>query len=86
MPVLLLVGEHEIFYNPQATLVRARRLLPNLEAEMLLHVGHALPMEQPGIVDARILQFLGQGREPESAAGSAQPRVAVTRLPIGQEA
>lgn len=57
-PTLLLVGEHEIFYQPQAALERARRLLPHLEAELLPHAGHALSMEQPRIVNGRMLRFL----------------------------
>jgi pimeloyl-ACP methyl ester carboxylesterase len=57
-PTLLLVGEHEIFYQPQAALECAQRLLPHLEAEMLPHAGHALSIEQPAIVNGRLLQFL----------------------------
>jgi pimeloyl-ACP methyl ester carboxylesterase len=57
-PTLLLVGEHEIFYQPHAALERARRLLPHLEAEILPHAGHALSMEQPRTVNEHMLQFL----------------------------
>ena len=35
MPTLLLVAEHEIFYNPLAALARVQRLLPHLEAELI---------------------------------------------------
>ena len=65
-PTLLLLGEQDTAMNEQAAFNRARRLIPHLEAEMFLKTGHILSMEQPEIVDARILKFLGQGQEPEA--------------------
>ncbi len=57
-PILLLLGEQEVTFNPHAALNRARSLLPHGEGEILPNVGHALTMEQPGAANARILAFL----------------------------
>ncbi len=65
-PTLLLLGEQDTAMNEQAAFNRARRLIPHLEAEMFPKAGHILSMEQPEIVDARILKFLGQGQESEA--------------------
>jgi pimeloyl-ACP methyl ester carboxylesterase len=46
--------------NEKAAFNRARQLIPHLEAELFPKAGHILNMEQPEVVDARILQFLGQ--------------------------
>lgn len=61
VPVLLLYGEHEIICRPRQALARARRLIPNLEADLIPGVGHGLSMEQPAAVDARLLAFFGKG-------------------------
>ncbi len=58
-PILLLLGEQEITFDPHAALNRAKNLLPNLEGEVMPNVGHALTMEQPEIANARIITFLG---------------------------
>ncbi len=58
-PILLLLGEQEVTFNPHAALNRAKSLLPHFEGEILPKVGHALTMEQPGTANARILTFLG---------------------------
>lgn len=58
LPALLLVGAGEIIYNPKKAVNRAQRLMPNLTAEIIPHVGHTLNMEQPEIINSRILAFL----------------------------
>lgn len=59
-PTLLLFGEHERMVNPRAAAERARRLIPNLvDAEIIPHAGHMLPLDQPDAVEARVLAFLG---------------------------
>jgi pimeloyl-ACP methyl ester carboxylesterase len=79
-PTLLLVGEHEIFYEPQKALKRARRLLPYLEAEMLPHAGHALSIEQPHIVNERMLQFLLSREENRYRLGAEHAPADLARL------
>ncbi len=64
-PVLLLLGEQEVCFDPHAALGRAKNLIPNIESEIMPNVGHALTMEQPEITNARILAFFG-----DSSAGA----------------
>ena len=60
MPTLLLIGAGEKIYNPRKAIERARRLMPNLTYEIILNAGHTLNMEQPEIINARILEFLSK--------------------------
>ncbi len=57
-PTLLMVGDHDVCCDPKATVARARRLIPNVETEIVPRAGHLLSMEQPERVNASILQFL----------------------------
>jgi pimeloyl-ACP methyl ester carboxylesterase len=57
LPVLMLIGDQDRL-NPPEAIERAKRTIPHLEAEIIPHAGHFLSMEQPEIVDARILKFL----------------------------
>ena len=57
VPVLLLVGDKERVLNPARATERARRLVPGIEAEMVPGAGHALPIDQPSIVNERLLKF-----------------------------
>jgi pimeloyl-ACP methyl ester carboxylesterase len=58
MPTLLLVGEHEVIYKPNLVLERARRLMPQVEAELIAGGGHMFPVDQAEATNARILKFL----------------------------
>jgi pimeloyl-ACP methyl ester carboxylesterase len=58
LPALLLIGAGEMIYNPKKAIERAQRLMPNLTAEIIPNVGHTLNMEQPEIINTRILEFL----------------------------
>ncbi len=58
LPALLLIGAAEKIYQPHKAIERARRLLPDLTAEIISGAGHLLSMDQPGIINARILDFL----------------------------
>jgi pimeloyl-ACP methyl ester carboxylesterase len=60
LPTLLLIGAGEKIYNPRKAIDRAQRLMPNLTAEIIPDVGHTLNMEQPEIINARILEFLSR--------------------------
>jgi pimeloyl-ACP methyl ester carboxylesterase len=64
-PTLLLIGEYEMLYPPQATLERAKRLKPGIEAEIVEGADHIAAMAQPAWVNARIGAFLR--REPPLA-------------------
>jgi pimeloyl-ACP methyl ester carboxylesterase len=58
VPTLLLVGDHEIMYEPRKALERACGLIPNLQAELIPNAIHLLNSDQPFIVDECILKFL----------------------------
>ena len=55
--VLLLIGDQDRL-NPPKALERARQTIPHLEADIIPGAGHFLNMEQPGSMNARILEFL----------------------------
>ena len=59
MPTLLFVGDHEIVYKPHVVLERAKRLMPNIEVEIVPNGGHLLPVDQCDAISRRILEFLG---------------------------
>ena len=58
MPVLLLIGEDEVIYDPAKALARARRLIPHLEGDLVPQSGHGMSFTHSEIVDARMLDFL----------------------------
>jgi len=64
VPTLLLIGEQEKAYDAAAALKRAKRLVPNLEGELIPRASHDMSVGQHDIVDKRILDFL----EPDSQA------------------
>ena len=35
VPTLLLIGDHEVIYDPATALARARRLIPDFEGELV---------------------------------------------------
>jgi pimeloyl-ACP methyl ester carboxylesterase len=39
-PMLLLIGDHEVIYNPQKAIRRAARLVPGLKAEIIPNANH----------------------------------------------
>jgi pimeloyl-ACP methyl ester carboxylesterase len=57
VPVLLLLGDHEIMYEPRKALDLAAGLIPGLQAELIPDAGHILNSDQPKLVNARILEF-----------------------------
>jgi pimeloyl-ACP methyl ester carboxylesterase len=57
MPVLLLIGENEVIYDPQKALTRAQQLIPDIKGELVPQCGHDISFNQHHIVDARMLTF-----------------------------
>jgi len=57
-PTLLLVGDQEVIYNGQKALNRARRLMPNIETELVQNCGHEITTEKPDFVCKRVMRFL----------------------------
>jgi len=58
VPVLLLIGTDEVLYDAPRALARARRLIPDLQGELVPHCRHDMCLSQSRIVDARVLEFL----------------------------
>jgi len=57
-PILLLIGDHEVIYNPQRVIQRASRLVTNLRAEIVLHANHNAEYTNAEVVNEKILKFL----------------------------
>jgi pimeloyl-ACP methyl ester carboxylesterase len=59
MPALLLVGDREVIYDAHLAVNRALQLIPGIQAEVIPDASHLLIMEQPEVVNRRLLAFLG---------------------------
>lgn len=57
VPTLFIVGENEVIYNPVAAIERVNQLIPNAETILVPHASHLVSMEQPELVNNRILKF-----------------------------
>ncbi len=76
-PTLLLVAADDVVYTPGRALERARRLIPDLEADVVPEAGHFVSMEQADIVDRRVLEFLRvakHGLKPEEQSNQSVQR------------
>ena len=57
MPILVLIGDQDII-NKDKSIEKAKRLLPIVEVEKIKNAGHFLSVDQPEIVNKRMLDFL----------------------------
>jgi len=57
-PMLLLIGDHEVIYNPRRAIRRATRLVPGLKAEIIPNANHNAQVTAPDLVNQKILNFL----------------------------
>jgi pimeloyl-ACP methyl ester carboxylesterase len=57
-PVLLLIGDHEVIYRPEAAIRRATRLVPGLKAEIVPNANHVAEYTAPDPINTKILEFL----------------------------
>jgi pimeloyl-ACP methyl ester carboxylesterase len=62
VPTLLLIGDHEVIYEPATALARARRLIPDVEGDLVPRSSHDMCFSQHRLVDRRILDFLERTR------------------------
>lgn len=58
MPVCLLIGDKEAMYDPDQAIIRARQLIPHIEAILIPNAGHMLTSDQPQLVIDRVVRFL----------------------------
>ncbi|MGR5926857.1 alpha/beta fold hydrolase [Bacillus pacificus] len=56
-PMLLMLGENEVMYNPIEAFKCAENSSPNLTVELVKDVGHLMSMENPQYINDRILKF-----------------------------
>jgi pimeloyl-ACP methyl ester carboxylesterase len=57
MPVLILIGDHDII-NGEKSIDKAKELLPHAYTGIIKNAGHFLSMDQPEIVNTKMLEFL----------------------------
>jgi pimeloyl-ACP methyl ester carboxylesterase len=57
-PILLLIGDHEMIYNPQRVARRATSMMPGLKANIVPNANHNAQYTAPDIVNKMILEFL----------------------------
>jgi pimeloyl-ACP methyl ester carboxylesterase len=62
VPVLLLIGADEVLYDASTALARARRLIPDLEGNLIPRCRHDMCFSQHRVVDARVLDFLKRAK------------------------
>ena len=75
-PTLLLFCEHSPVNHARRAMGRSRDLLANGVAEIVPHVGHMLPVEQPDLFTRRVLTFIDHvdaGHSPIDARPNPQP-------------
>lgn len=60
LPVLFLVGEHEVIYSPRKAVRRLHRVAPHVVTEIIPGAGHDLTVLQPAMVNQKVLEFLRQ--------------------------
>lgn len=58
-PTLVVVGEKDILFDTGKALERAKKLIPQVETEIIPEAGHFPCTEQPDRFNARVLTFLG---------------------------
>jgi hypothetical protein len=57
--VLVLLGDQEMIYDPQAAASRARALIREVDVAVVPGVGHLLGMQRPDLVNPRLVRHLG---------------------------
>jgi pimeloyl-ACP methyl ester carboxylesterase len=57
-PMLLLIGDNEVIYNPERVIKRATTLVTGLKGEIIPNANHNAQVTAPDIVNKKILDFL----------------------------
>ena len=57
-PVLLLIGEREVLYDPQTALEKARKRIPGLSGAVISGADHLASLSAPEAVSNRLVEFL----------------------------
>jgi len=59
-PVLLLIGDHEVIYKPEAVFQRAKQLVPDIRTFLVPDANHCAQYTAPDFVNQKILEFLAE--------------------------
>jgi len=62
-PTLLLIGRQEALYDAAAAVSRAKRLMPAVQAELISHGSHDLPVSLAAAVNQRVVAFIAPAPE-----------------------
>lgn len=57
MPVLVLIGDND-FINNEKSILKAKRCIPNVQAEIVKKAGHFLSFDQSNFINERIIRFI----------------------------
>jgi len=57
-PMLLLIGDHEVIYNPERVIQRATRLIAGLKAEIIHNANHNAQVTASDVINRKIMEFL----------------------------
>lgn len=57
VPVLLLIGDHEVIYRPDDAIQRATHLVSNLKAEIVPNANHIAEYTNATVINQKILEF-----------------------------
>ncbi len=80
-PVLVLIGDREIIYDPRAALDRAAASIPHVRTELVEGCGHLLNVQMPDLIDDRVLGFLDEQEYSPSATGATTGRETTPSAP-----
>jgi pimeloyl-ACP methyl ester carboxylesterase len=59
VPTLFLVGENEKIYSAREAVERLQKVAPRIKTDIIPRAGHDLTIVQAGIVNRKVLEFLG---------------------------
>ncbi|GAA2722597.1 alpha/beta fold hydrolase [Actinocorallia aurantiaca] len=62
VPVLALLAQRSVLLDPVSAGARLRSLLPSARVEIVPAAGHGLPLEEPRLVNERVLRFVESGK------------------------
>jgi len=68
VPTLLIFGEHEMLYKPEAIGKKANRLLDDVQVEIVKDAGHGAIFDQPEYVNQMIIDYLSDAPEQNTAS------------------
>ncbi|WP_462410107.1 alpha/beta fold hydrolase [Neobacillus sp. Marseille-QA0830] len=58
VPVLMLMGEDEVIYNPKKAVASAKECIPHIDVKMITNASHCLFIEQAELVNQYMMDFL----------------------------